>query len=129
MAQFEYDRILRQLMTPQIVSALGSIREQKGKQSIYSAIKPDALDRLCEVAKIQSTGASNRIENISTTDTRLRKLMEQTIEPKNRDEREIMDANPTVSRRTIERILQKFQAEGRIEKVGAARATRYRKAL
>ena len=41
--------------------------------------------------------------------------------------REIMDANPTMSQRTIERLLQKLQAEGRIEKVGAARATRYRK--
>ena len=41
--------------------------------------------------------------------------------------REIMDANPTMSQRTVERILQKLQAEGYIEKVGAARATRYRK--
>lgn len=41
--------------------------------------------------------------------------------------REIMDSNPTMSQRTVERILQKLQAEGYIEKVGAARATRYRK--
>ena len=41
--------------------------------------------------------------------------------------REIMDANPAMSQRTVERILQKLQAEGYIEKVGAARATRYRK--
>lgn len=41
--------------------------------------------------------------------------------------REIMDAVPTMSQRTVERILQKLQAEGCIEKVGAARATRYRK--
>ena len=47
------------------------------------------LDRLCEVAKIQSTGASNRIENISTSEVRLRELMERKVEPKNRDEREI----------------------------------------
>ena len=37
-----------------------------------------------------------------------------------------MDANPSISRRTIERILQKLQVEGAIEKVGAARATMYR---
>ena len=41
--------------------------------------------------------------------------------------REIMEANPSMSQRTIERILQKLQAEGVIEKVGAARATAYRK--
>lgn len=40
---------------------------------------------------------------------------------------EILEDNPTVSQRTTERILQKLQAEGFIEKVGAARATRYRK--
>lgn len=44
---------------------------------------------MVEVAKIQSTGASNRIENISTSDTRLRELMLDKTEPKNRDEREI----------------------------------------
>lgn len=42
--------------------------------------------------------------------------------------REIMDDNPVMSQRTIERVLQRLQAEGYIVKVGAARATRYRKA-
>lgn len=37
----------------------------------------------------QSTGASNRIENISTSNKRLRELMLEKAEPKNRDEREI----------------------------------------
>lgn len=86
---FDYEAKLRQLINPQIMSALGSIREHRGRQSVYATIEPDALDKLCEVAKVQSTGASNRIENISTTDRRLRELMEQKIEPKNRDEREI----------------------------------------
>ena len=89
MTQFDYEQKLHQLMNPQVVSALGFIREQRGKQSLYSALQPNVLDKLCEVAMIQSTGASNRIENISTTDKRLRDLVEQKIEPKNRDEREI----------------------------------------
>lgn len=37
----------------------------------------------------QSTGVSNRIENISTSNKRLRELMLEKAEPKNRDEREI----------------------------------------
>lgn len=41
--------------------------------------------------------------------------------------RQIMDDNPVMSQHTVERILQKMQAEGSIEKVGAARATAYRK--
>ena len=41
--------------------------------------------------------------------------------------RQIMDDNPVMSQHTVERILQKMQAEGYIEKVGAARSTAYRK--
>ena len=45
------------------------------------------LESLVEVAKIQSTSASNKIENIATSDKRLRDLMAEKAEPKNRDER------------------------------------------
>ena len=89
MTQLSYDKKLSQLMRPEVVAALGNVREHRGKQSLYIATKPDILEKLCEVARIQSTGASNRIENISTTDGRLRELMEQKVEPRNRDEREI----------------------------------------
>lgn len=89
MAQFNYEKKLSGLMSPEIMAALGNVREHRGRQSLYIATKPDILESLCEVAKIQSTGASNRIENISTTDARLRELMEQKVEPRNRDEREI----------------------------------------
>lgn len=89
MAQFDYRRTLQRLMTPEVMSALGNVREHRGKQALYLATQPDVLDRLCEVAKIQSTSSSNRIENISTSDKRLRSLMQQTVEPMNRDEREI----------------------------------------
>ena len=89
MEQFDYERALPDLMTPAVVQELGDVREHRGKQALYVATKPDALERLCEIAKIQSTSASNRIENISTSDKRLRDLMEQKTEPKNRDEREI----------------------------------------
>ena len=89
MVPFDYSEKLPQLMSPEIISALGNVREHRGKQSLYLATKPDALGKLCETAKIQSTSASNRIENISTTDKRLRELMEQKVEPINRDEREI----------------------------------------
>jgi DNA-binding HxlR family transcriptional regulator len=40
--------------------------------------------------------------------------------------REIMDANPNISQRTVERVLSRLQQEGAIEKVGAARSTAYR---
>lgn len=90
MTQFDYDRALQSLMTPQVMQALSSVHEYRGRQSLYAAMRPDVLDRLCEVAKIQSTSASNAIENISTTNKRLRELMEQKVRPENRNEREIM---------------------------------------
>lgn len=71
------------------MSAFGSIRERRGRQELYKSLQPTVLDRLCEVAKIQSTGASNRIENISISEVRLRELMERKVEPANRDERGI----------------------------------------
>lgn len=89
MTQFDYEKSLPKLMTPEVMSALGNVREHRGKQALYLSTKPDVLDKLCEVAKIQSTSASNRIENISTSDKRLRELMDRKVEPKNRDEREI----------------------------------------
>lgn len=89
MAQFEYEKTLDMLMIPEVVSALGDIRELKGKTASLSALNPETFSALVEVAKIQSTGASNRIENISTSDKRLRELMTNKTDPKNRDEREI----------------------------------------
>ena len=89
MAQFEYGKTLDMLMIPEVVSALGDIRELKGKTSSLSALNPETFSALVEVAKIQSTGASNRIENISTSDKRLRELMTNKTDPRNRDEREI----------------------------------------
>ena len=89
MSQFDYKKALSTLMVPEIVSALGTIREHRGKQALYAATRPDILKGLVEVARIQSTGASNRIENISTSDKRLRELVADKVEPHNRDEREI----------------------------------------
>lgn len=42
-----------------------------------------------EIAKVQSTEASNAIEGIVTTNTRIRQLVEEKTTPRNRDEQEI----------------------------------------
>lgn len=89
MAQFDYNRSLSTLMVPEVMSALGDVHECKGREALYIATKPEVLERLREVARIQSVGSSNRIENIATSDVRLRALVEQRVEPHDRDEREI----------------------------------------
>lgn len=68
---------------------VSSIHEHKGKQELFLEANIDELKTLLEVALIQSTGASNRIEGIYTTDKRLEELVSQKAEPRNRSEQEI----------------------------------------
>lgn len=78
-----------ELLTPEVVSLLGTLRECKGRQNLYVEAKADVLTSLLEVAKIQSTGASNRIEGIFTSDERLAELVRGKADPRNRSEEEI----------------------------------------
>lgn len=89
MHHFDYERTPEKLLTPQIVQLLGQIREEKGKQELFLEANVDELKHLLEIAKIQSTGASNRIEGIYTSDLRLKELVSEKAEPRNRSEEEI----------------------------------------
>ncbi|ANE22786.1 hypothetical protein AAY81_06225 [Denitrobacterium detoxificans] len=60
-----------------------------------------------------------------SNEARIRAYFDQIEEPVTK--RAIMDANPSMSQKTVERILQKMQDEGAIRKIGAARATRYKR--
>ena len=86
---FDYQNAPLKLLTPEITALLSVIHEFKGKQELYLNAKPDVLNALMEVAKIQSTTSSNRIEGISTTDVRMRELMSRKTIPRNRKEQEI----------------------------------------
>ena len=86
---FDYENAPNALLTPEITTLVGAIREYKGRQELYLNARADVLDALKEVAKIQSTTSSNRIEGIATTDARMRELMSQKTIPRNRNEREI----------------------------------------
>jgi Fic family protein len=87
--EFDYAKAPKALLTPDIVAMLTSIHEQKGKQELFVEAYADALTTLMEIAKIQSTGASNRIEGINTTDKRLEELVRDKSAPRNRTEQEI----------------------------------------
>ena len=90
MKSYDYTNTPKILLTPDIVAMLTSIHEHKGKQGLYIETHADALTSLMEVAKIQSTGASNRIEGIHTTDKRLEELVRDRSTPRNRNEQEIV---------------------------------------
>ena len=89
MKRFDYTKIPERLFTPEIVQMMGDIHEHKGKQELFVEANKDELKTLLEVALIQSTGASNRIEGIFTSDKRLEELVKEKAEPKTRSEQEI----------------------------------------
>lgn len=89
MRQFDYCEKWKQLLTPEIVSYLTQIHEFKGAQTLFIEAKADILTQLVEIAKIQSTEASNKIEGIYTSNERLKALVNDTTRPKTRNEREI----------------------------------------
>lgn len=89
MRDFDYQKNPAKLLTPEIVQLLTSIHEHKGKQELFIEANADDLTSLLEIAKIQSTGASNRIEGIYTSAKRLIELVQGKAEPRNRSEQEI----------------------------------------
>jgi len=86
MREFNYKNIYSSLLTPEIVQLLAQIHEHKGE---HANVQADELTHLIEIARIQSTEASNRIEGIYTSDERLQKLVKDKTTPRNRDEKEI----------------------------------------
>ena len=90
MRNFDYSHLKDRTWDNEILSYIAKIHEFKGKQELYLRQKPVELERLVEIAKVQSTESSNRIEGIVTTRSRLQQLVEDKTTPRNRDEKEIL---------------------------------------
>ena len=89
MRTFNYSLIKNNKWDSELLGLIAAIYKEAGKQEMYLKQKPQELEKLVEIAKIQSTEASNAIEGIVTTNTRIRQLMEEKTTPRNRDEKEI----------------------------------------
>lgn len=89
MRTFDYREKWLKLLDPEIVSYLTQIHEFKGEQTLFIEAKADILTQLVELAKIQSTEASNKIEGIYTSNERLKAIVKDTTRPKTRNECEI----------------------------------------
>ena len=90
MRNFDYTKLANRKWDNDILNLVAKIHECKGRQDLFIRQKPVELDRLTEIAKIQSTEASNKIEGIVTTDARMRQLFAEKTTPRNREEDEIM---------------------------------------
>ncbi len=89
MREFNYLKLMELSLPVNIYHTIAKIHEYKGKQELYVKNYPDVLDKMIDVAKIQSTKSSNAIEGIYTNDARLNELMNKKAEPGNRNEEEI----------------------------------------
>ncbi len=86
---FNYSKIKDQKWDSEILGLVAAIYKEAGKQEMYLKQRPAELEKLVEIAKIQSTEASNAIEGIVTTSARIKQLVAEKTTPKNRDEQEI----------------------------------------
>ena len=89
MREFNYSLIADIKWDSEILGLVAAIYKEAGKQELYLRQRPDELDKLIEIAKIQSTEASNAIEGIVTTNARIKQLVKEKTTPRNRDEQEI----------------------------------------
>ena len=90
MRNFNYSKIKDIKWDSEILSLVASIYRYQGKQELYLKQKPNELEKLIDIAKIQSTESSNEIEGIVTTSVRLKQLLEEKTTPRNRNEQEIV---------------------------------------
>lgn len=89
MRKFDYLKFKTYCWDNEILNYLSQIHEYKGRQELYLRYKPIAMERLIEIAKVQSIESSNRIEGIVTTGTRMGQIAREKTTPRNRDEKEI----------------------------------------
>ena len=90
MRKFDYRKYEYKMWDSEILGLVAQIHEYKGRQEQFLHQRPSQFERLVELEKIQSTEASNEIEDIRTTNLRLKQLCADKTTPKNRDEEEIM---------------------------------------
>lgn len=87
---FNYSKYKYVTWDNEILGYISQIHEYKGKLSNIELQNKSKINKLVEIAKIQSTEASNKIEGIVTTSTRIKQICENKTMPKTRDEKEIL---------------------------------------
>ncbi|QOC22346.1 Fic family protein [Wenzhouxiangella sp. AB-CW3] len=71
------------------LAALRALGEFRGKQSLYFHQAPETLKTLRQVAVVESTESSSRIEGVTVAPGRLEPLVLKRTDPRNRSEQEV----------------------------------------
>ena len=73
----------------QQLATLRALGEYRGKQRLYVAQSPEVLTDLRQVAVVESTESSNRLEGVVVAAARLKSLVLKNAAPKSRSEQEV----------------------------------------
>jgi Fic family protein len=90
MMSFRGTRLQNTKLPLSIVWLLESLAESKGRQQLFEKQSPQLLKSLKEMALIESTESSNRIEGVTVERNRLRPLVIGNTRPRDRSEEEIV---------------------------------------
>ena len=90
MMSFRGTRLQETRLSLATVWLLESLAESKGRQQLFEKQSPQVLKTLREMALIESTESSNRIEGVTVDKSRLRPLVLANASPRDRPEEEIV---------------------------------------
>lgn len=71
------------------VATLRALGEYRGKQALFYRQAPEVLKRLRQVAVIESSESSNRLEGVTVPANRLKALVTKNTKPRDRSEQEV----------------------------------------
>lgn len=77
------------LVPSEIAASLAEVEASRGREEAFRRQNPQILETLVEVARVQSTEASNAIESIFAPHRRIVDLVQEKTTPENRSEQEI----------------------------------------
>lgn len=78
-----------QSQPPELVRIIRQIAQYNGKEELYFNQIPQVLDVLRQAAVIHSTESSNRLEGIVVSNDRIKDLVNDKAQPRNRSEQEV----------------------------------------
>lgn len=87
MRTFDYKTRYKRVLQPDTAALIAQIHEYKGAQPFFVEENADMIALLAEIAKIESTEASNKIEGIRASDDRLKMIVRDKTMPKTKDEK------------------------------------------
>ena len=89
MKTLDYKYLQNIVFTADDASTIQKIGEFKGKQGLFTQQTPEILDSLKQVAIIESSESSNRLEGITAPRQRVEAIVKEASTPANRSEQEI----------------------------------------